>query len=701
MTVIGIDFGNKNICISKINNGKIEIISNLAGKKNILNIITFNSTRLYDNDALNVISQNNNANLTNIHNLLSSNLDYNKYQTVCKYEEPYYQIEFMKEIYKIRKEHIMVMLFNYITKISGEFNECVISIPSFMNNYEKKIIMNAAEIVNINILGFINNSISAAVNYNFFNFKKITENDEQKSENTDKISNTGVINKDSINKNNNKYYIFLNIGENHTSFAAIHMKKNWINILHQTCSKDISGKKIDLALMEHFSEQFFQKHKIDITQNYKTIFKLKKECEKIKQVLSINKKYKSKVEYFYKEIDFEFSISREEYDNLILNISNNLNKLLQKSIENINIEKNSFDSIELIGGSCRIPLLVNSIKQLQIPVRTSLNLDESVSKGCCLLGAMISNYIQTSNNIEILYPEKKLSYQIDNEEITYSENNNIIKFITNKEQFVLFVYLDDLKTKLNFSQMNNYNLIKSISVSILLEKDLQMIQVEKVVIETDKELIDITKTIINSEKNQTIATEIKNVEYNICELESIVEKKYKLQNEIETTYFYLEEKKCNYSFLISKQNLEIIDQMNNTIDELYDINNINTYEDINNQLTNIKENLEYRIYEYENIDAFLDKLRKTIELCLKDIEKRKYLNSMKPFLNDILCWANKKTENKQENMKNSSFTTSIIQKKINDIKQKRKEIYNTHKKLLKEIKHNKQNQPGPPVPVET
>ena len=32
---------------------------------------------------------------------------------------------------------------------------------------------------------------------------------------------------------------------------------------------------------------------------------------------------------------------------------------------------------------------------------------------------MISNYIQTSNNIEILYPEKKLSHQIDNEEITH------------------------------------------------------------------------------------------------------------------------------------------------------------------------------------------------------------------------------------------------------------------------------------------
>jgi len=673
MTVIGIDFGNQNICISKINNGNVEIISNESGKKNIINMISFNSTRMYGTDALNVITKNMNSNLLDIHTLIQNSVETNVLQPLCKFEDSYYQIEFMNQIYKIRKEHIIVMIFNYIKKIAGNFSECVISIPSFMGNYEKEIFINASKIVKVNILSFVNNSISAAVNYNFYNFL----NDKKDSEKSVEEDKKG------------EKYIFLNIGENHTSVSIIKMEKNNLEIINQQDSKEISGKEIDFLLMEHFANKFYQKYKIDIKQNYKSITKLKKECEKIKKVLSINKHYKTNLEYFYKETDFEFSISREEFEKLILKKSILLKNMIQNCINISKIKKEDINSIELIGGGCRIPILIKNIKELNIPVKTSLNLDESVSKGCCLLGAMVSNYIQTSNNIDINYSKEELYYQFDDLEIIKSKKDNQINFNTRKKDFKLTVFIGRFNKIINFTNMEIYKDIKNISISVSIDLQLQMIKINKIELETDKENINITEQILNYEFEK-ISSEVKNIEYNITELELIIEKKYLLQNSIEETFFYLEEKKGKYSFLISEQNLNIINQMDDTIDNLYNIDNVNTYEEIFNQITNIKENLDYRIYEYENIDKYSEKLRKNIDLCLKDIKKRNYLAPMAKDLKNILTWVEKKLENKQENMKNSSFTTKIISKKINEITQKRKDLHIAHKKLLKEIKSKKE-----------
>lgn len=674
MTVIGIDFGNQNICISKINNGNVEIMSNESGKKNIINMISFNSTRMYGTDALNVITKNINSNLLDIHTLIQNGIEMNVLQPLCKFKESYYHIEFMNQIYKIRKEHIIVMIFNYIKKIAGNFSECVISIPSFMGNYEKEIFINASKIVKVNILSFVNNSISAAVNYNFYNFINDKKDSEKSGEEEDKKG---------------EKYIFLNIGENHTSVSIIKMEKNYLEIINQQDSKEISGKEIDFLLMEHFVNKFYQKHKIDIKQNYKSITKLKKECEKIKKVLSINKHYKTNLEYFYKETDFEFSISREEFEKLILKKSILLKNMIQNCINISKIKKEDINSIELIGGGCRIPIFIKNIKELNIPVKTSLNLDESVSKGCCLLGAMVSNYIQTSNNIDINYPKEKLYYQIDNLEIIECEKEDQINLYTGKKDFKLSVFLGRFKKIINFTKMNTYKDIKNISISVLFDQLLQMIKINKIELETDKENINITEKILNYEFEK-ISSEVKNIEYNITELEMIIEKKYLLQNSIEETFFYLEEKKGKYSFLISEQNLNIINQMDDTIDNLYNIDNVNTYEEIFNQITNIKENLDYRIYEYENIDKYSEKLRKNIDLCLKDIKKRNYLAPMSKDLKNILTWVEKKLENKQENMKNSSFTTKIINKKINEIIKQRKDLHFVNKKLLKEIKSKKE-----------
>ena len=62
--------------------------------------------------------------------------------------------------------------------------------------------------------------------------------------------------------------------------------------------------------------------------------------------------------------------------------------LLQCSLE---LSLGDIDSVEIIGGSCRIPAVKDTITNVfKCEVSTTLNLDEAVCKGCALQCAMLS-----------------------------------------------------------------------------------------------------------------------------------------------------------------------------------------------------------------------------------------------------------------------------------------------------------------------
>lgn len=62
---------------------------------------------------------------------------------------------------------------------------------------------------------------------------------------------------------------------------------------------------------------------------------------------------------------------------------------------NIGLKKEDIHSVELVGGSTRVPVLRNVIKDVfDCTIHTSLNQDEAVSRGCALQCAILSPAIK-------------------------------------------------------------------------------------------------------------------------------------------------------------------------------------------------------------------------------------------------------------------------------------------------------------------
>lgn len=156
--------------------------------------------------------------------------------------------------------------------------------------------------------------------------------------------------------------------------------------------RNLGGRDIDYALVKYFSEEFKTKYKIDVLSNPKAVFRLTAGCEKLKKVLSANSEAPINVESIMNDIDATSKLTREELEGLISELLDRIPAPLQKVLEESGLELDQIDSIELTGGSTRIPSVRARIQSV-FPgkaLSTTLNQDEAVARGATFACAKLS-----------------------------------------------------------------------------------------------------------------------------------------------------------------------------------------------------------------------------------------------------------------------------------------------------------------------
>ena len=171
MNIIGIDYGNYNNHISKINNNNFEIILNPASNRYFKNTIAFKDKIYFDTEAENFYSSNCKNNVL-FHKLLLNyyNEDFFQYieKNLFNYKIDNENIYLENE--KIRLEQIIALNINYLLKnIEGDKN-IYISVPDNYDFYQRKRLIDSFHINEINDVKLVNNSTAISTNYGFYNY---------------------------------------------------------------------------------------------------------------------------------------------------------------------------------------------------------------------------------------------------------------------------------------------------------------------------------------------------------------------------------------------------------------------------------------------------------------------------------------------------------------------------------------------------
>lgn len=245
--------------------------------------------------------------------------------------------------------------------------DVVIAVPGWYTDIQRRALLDAAAIAGLNPLRLINDTTATALGYG------ITKSDLPEPENP-------------------RHVVFVDVGHSSMSVSVVAFSKGQLIVRGAAYNRNVGGRDIDHALVKYFSEQFKGKYKIDVQSSPKGIFRLTAGCEKLKKVLSANAEGPINVESIMTDVDASSKLSREELEGLIGEVLDRITPTIHRALEEAEISLDEIHSVELIGGTTRVPAVKQRI-QNAFPDKVlsfTLNQDEAIARGATFACAMLS-----------------------------------------------------------------------------------------------------------------------------------------------------------------------------------------------------------------------------------------------------------------------------------------------------------------------
>ena len=175
------------------------------------------------------------------------------------------------------------------------------------------------------------------------------------------------------------------------------------------------GEDFDNRLVDFCIQDFKRKHKKDLTENPKSIRRLRTACEKAKRSLSSSAQSSVEVDSLFEGIDYNVTITRARFEELCMELFRSTLDSVEKCLKDSKLSKSQIHEIVLVGGSSRIPKIQSLLSDFfnGKKLNNSINVDECVSYGATVQAALLCDVKNEKLNELLLLDVCPLSLSIE------------------------------------------------------------------------------------------------------------------------------------------------------------------------------------------------------------------------------------------------------------------------------------------------
>ncbi|TFK53745.1 heat shock protein 70 [Heliocybe sulcata] len=383
MAVVGVDFGSLHSKIGVARNRGIDIIVNEVSNRATPSLVGFGSKlRAIGESAKTQETSNFKNTIGSLKRLIGRTLNDPEIQEV---EKKFLnaqlldvngtvgvKVRYQNEEHQFSATQLVAMYFGKLRDIAANelktgVTDVVIAVPGWYTDVQRRALLDAASIANLNVLRVVNDSTAVALGYG------ITKSDLPEAENP-------------------RHVVFVDVGHSNMTVTVVAFSKGQLTVKATAYDRHLGGRDIDYALVQHFAEEFKEKYKIDVLSNPKATFRLAAGCERLKKILSANPEANLSVESIMNDIDASSKLHRDQYEQLIAHVIDRIPGVVEQALADAQVPLDKIDSVELVGGSTRVPAVRAKI-QSAFPshtLRTTLNQDEACARGATFTCAMLS-----------------------------------------------------------------------------------------------------------------------------------------------------------------------------------------------------------------------------------------------------------------------------------------------------------------------
>jgi hypoxia up-regulated 1 len=387
--VLGIDLGSQFFKLAVVKTGGFDVVMSEASKrKTAMSMAVVDGERFFGDAAMSQKGRRPKEVMIGMPHLIGKTFDakihekhgFGGYHLPYKFEKDATRGTVVMDVNGVKwsPDEVMGMVFSYMKDMSQKFiegtvTECVITVPPYLTEHERRMIIDAAYIADLSVLMLVNDNTAVAIRYGI-----------------EKQTPPGV-------RNN---VLFVDVGAVHTTATVATYEEKNITSYKKVPSVQIQavkwsytgGSNFDEVLTNYFADEFDKKYKKKIRDNLKAIAKLRTATEKIKTVLSANKETLLMVESLMDDIDFKLKITREELEKMGAKLFDDIEAPIKAAIEASGLKLDEIHEVIPFGAGTRVP----KVKELVLKTtkrekwQPSINTDEASALGAAFVAANFS-----------------------------------------------------------------------------------------------------------------------------------------------------------------------------------------------------------------------------------------------------------------------------------------------------------------------
>lgn len=356
--VIGIDLGTTNSCVAVMEGGEAVVIPNPEGARTTPSVVAFqkDGSRIVGQVAKRQAVANPDRTVISIKRHMGSD----------------YKVDIDGKKYS--PQEISAMILSKLkadaeSYLGSKVTDAVITCPAYFTDSQRQATKDAGKIAGLNVLRIINEPTAAALAYG--------------------------LDKDA---NNHKVMIY-DLGGGTFDVSILEIGDGVFEVLATNGNNMLGGDDFDKRIMDYLVSEFKSKEGIDLSKDKMAMQRLKEAAEKAKIELSgmtttnINLPFITATADGPKHLDVD--LTRQKFDALTADLVEKTSEPMRLAMKDAGLSYSDIDKVILVGGSTRIPAVVEKVKQItgKEPFK-GINPDECVAIGAAIQGGVLSGEVK-------------------------------------------------------------------------------------------------------------------------------------------------------------------------------------------------------------------------------------------------------------------------------------------------------------------
>ena len=401
---VGIDLGTTYSCVGVFQHGKVEIIPNDQGSRTTPSYVAFTDTeRLIGDAAKNQATLNPANTVFDAKRLIgrrsddpsvSSDKHHWPFEVVEEAGRPKVKVAYKGEEKTFFAEEISAMVLAKMKETAESYlgktvTDAVVTVPAYFNDLQRQATKDAGTIAGLNVLRIINEPTAAAVAYGL--------------DRMDGVERTVLI---------------FDLGGGTFDVSILEIEDGHFLVLSTSGDTHLGGEDFVNRMVNHFVQEFERKFKKDMSQNKRSVHRLRTACERAKRTLSSITEASIEIDCLFEGIDFYTKITRARFEELNADLFRGTLETVEKALHirnNRSLDKSEIYDIVLVGGSTRIPKIQKLLQDFfdGKELCKSINPDEAVAYGAAVQAAIIAGEKSTFDQRLLLIDVIPLSLGVE------------------------------------------------------------------------------------------------------------------------------------------------------------------------------------------------------------------------------------------------------------------------------------------------